>query len=156
MLASWMPLFWNFPVFWNFPLMFCNCLLHKDIWIHLLLHLRVTQNALQLTLFFFFSLFLALFLDELAKAFSQCLILLYPGLVWPVSGLFPWPHWQMFSFLFSLLLWYGFQVWVASSCLICMWKVLGTIWHVLPDQSVCAWNTSLLCELCCCYYSSYN
>ena len=103
--------------------------------------------------FFFFSLFLALFLDELAKAFSQCLILRYPGLVWPVSGLFPWPHWQMFSFLFSLLL---FQVWVASTCLICMWNVLGTIWHVLPDQRVCAWNTSLRCELCCCYYSSYN
>ena len=46
--------------------------------------------------FFFFSSFLALLLDGLAKAFCQYLIFRYSRHVWPVPGLFPCTHWQIF------------------------------------------------------------
>ena len=42
-----------------------------------LLRLHVTQNALQLAFFFFFSLFLVLFLDGLAKVFLANVLRLF-------------------------------------------------------------------------------
>ena len=104
---------------------------------------------------FFFPFPYSLFLDGLAEGVCQCLNFRYPRRVRPVSDLFPWTHWQMFSSLFCLLL---FQVWMASACLI------GIYLFSMSNQlrRGYAWNISLLCELYCCkksfiaIYSSYN
>ena len=106
------------------------------------LRLRVTQNALQLLFFpFFVSFFLALFLDGLSKAFCGCLIFRYPRHVWPVPGLFPRTHWEIFLSMFCLLL---FQAWVASTCLISMKNFFGGCFACLMKLQFNVWIVLLL------------
>ena len=61
------------------------------------MHLRVTQKALQLPLYFFL-LFLSVGVSEMdwLKLFCEYFNIRYPGGVWPRSDLFPWTHWEIF------------------------------------------------------------
>ena len=70
---------------------FCVCMKRKKLCNGLsLLCLRVTQNALQLSLFFLFFTFsfLSVFLDGVTMFFLQTFNRLYPGSLWPRSDSF--------------------------------------------------------------------
>ena len=77
----------------------------------ILLRLRVTQNALELPMFFFPSS-IPCFSNRLAKLFCQCFIIDYPGSLWPGLDLLVWhiicfkdKHWQRPKALSHLTLW---------------------------------------------------
>ena len=124
--------------FFFFCFLFCFC---------------VTQNALQWPFFFFLYNIPSTVFGRTGRSFCEhfCSYLRH---VWPVLGLFPWTHWQMFSSVFSVL------AWVTSTCLICMWNFLGTISRFINSKQVwlkhqfTGWSLLLLQVIA--VYSSYN
>ena len=81
------------------------------------MRLCVTQNALQLPLFFFFPLFLELVLDGLTKVFQVTSISFSCRHVWPRSRVLYWTHWQVIHRKIKFVYVLKFRMWENSmSC----------------------------------------